>query len=152
MKLAEALILRADYQKRAEQLKNRMVANAKVQEGEESPEDPVQLMNEFEKVVNDIESLIRRINRTNSLTPFQANMTLSDALAARDMLLLRRSAYHTLAEAASVRHDRYSRSEVKFVSVVNVAELQKKVDELSQQYRLLDSSIQAANWNTDLME
>jgi len=34
MKLAEALILRADCQKRFEQLKARLLSNAKVQEGD----------------------------------------------------------------------------------------------------------------------
>jgi hypothetical protein len=34
MKLAEALIMRADHQKRIESLKHRMNRNAKVQEGE----------------------------------------------------------------------------------------------------------------------
>jgi hypothetical protein len=38
MKLAEALIQRADYQKRVEQLKQRIVNNAKVQEGND-PDD-----------------------------------------------------------------------------------------------------------------
>ncbi|MEP7188497.1 MAG: hypothetical protein ABI901_04800, partial [Roseiflexaceae bacterium] len=34
MKVAEALILRADYQKRFEQLKQRLQQNARVQEGD----------------------------------------------------------------------------------------------------------------------
>jgi len=40
MKLAEALILRADSQKRIEQLRQRLVRSAKVQEGETPPEQP----------------------------------------------------------------------------------------------------------------
>lgn len=40
MKLAEALILRSDYQKRIEQLKNRLTNNAKIQEGDEPMESP----------------------------------------------------------------------------------------------------------------
>jgi hypothetical protein len=152
MKLAEALILRSDCQKRIEQLKHRLVASAKVQEGEEPPEDPKELLKELERISNELEALIKRINKTNSLTQFQDGMTLSDALAVRDVLMLKRSVYSGLAEAASVRQDRYSRSEVKFISIVNVSEIQRRVDELSQQYRLLDSSIQAANWNIDLLD
>ena len=44
MKLAEALILRADSQKRFEQLKQRVVRSAKVQEGDEPPENPRDLL------------------------------------------------------------------------------------------------------------
>ena len=40
MKIAEALILRADIQKRIAQLKVRLNNNAKVQENEEPTEDP----------------------------------------------------------------------------------------------------------------
>ena len=41
MKLAEALIVRSDYQKRIEQLRNRLLQNAKIQEGETPNEDPI---------------------------------------------------------------------------------------------------------------
>jgi exonuclease VII small subunit len=152
MKLAEALNLRADCQKRIEQLKQRLVTSAKVQEGEEPPENPTQLLKELERIASELETLIRRINKTNSLTQFQQGMTLSDALATRDILLLRRNVYSSLAEAASVRQDRYTRSEVKYISTINVSEMQGRVDELSQEYRLIDSGIQAANWNIDLMD
>jgi hypothetical protein len=40
MKLAEALILRADCQKRIAQLKSRLLVNAKVQEGDAPAGDP----------------------------------------------------------------------------------------------------------------
>ena len=43
MKLAEALILRADCQKRIAQLKSRLLTNAKVQEGDAPAEPPQEL-------------------------------------------------------------------------------------------------------------
>ncbi|KAM3108468.1 DIP1984 family protein [Phormidesmis sp. 146-33] len=152
MKLAESLNLRADIQKRIEQLKQRLFTSARVQEGEEPPEDPVQLLTELERLSSELEMLIRRINKANSLTSFQEEGTLSDALAKRDILLMKRTVYSSLAEVASARQDRYSRSEIKYVSTVNISEMRRTVDELSQQYRLLDSTIQAANWNTDLLD
>lgn len=48
MKLAEALQLRADLQKRMEQLAARLYDNATVQEGEAPAEDPVALLEEYE--------------------------------------------------------------------------------------------------------
>jgi hypothetical protein len=150
MKLAEALILRADCQKRIEQLKQRLALSAKVQEGENPPENPGELINELERVANELLELIRKINRTNTLTQFQEGMRLSDALALRDTLMLKRNAYSGLAQAAYVVQDRYSKSEVKFYSTVNVAEIQKRVDELSKQHRELDARIQEVNWQTEL--
>lgn len=44
MKLAEVLILRADCQKRIDQLRQRLLRSAKVQEGEQPPENPQQLL------------------------------------------------------------------------------------------------------------
>ena len=49
MKLAEALTLRGDLQKRAAQLQTRLHNNAKVQEGESPAEDPRQLLAELER-------------------------------------------------------------------------------------------------------
>ena len=49
MKLAEALSLRADLQKRLAQLKVRLVNNAKVQEGELPSEAPEDLLTELDE-------------------------------------------------------------------------------------------------------
>lgn len=152
MKLAEALILRADRQKRIEQLRVRLTTSAKVQEGEKPPEDPDRLIDELERVSNDIVSLIRKINKTNSTARLDDGTTLSDALATRDVLMIKRGVYAGLAEAASAVQSRYSRSEVKYISTVDVAEMQKRVDQLSREHRELDSRIQESNWKIDLVD
>ena len=152
MKLAEALILRADAQRRIEQLRDRLQTSAKVQEGEQPPEKPQDLIEELDRVSATLLDLIKRINKTNSTVTFSEDVTLSDALAQRDVLMLMRRVYTSLAEAASVGQNRYSRSEIKYYSTVNVAEIQKRVDDLSKQHRELDARIQEANWNTELVE
>lgn len=113
MRLAEALILRADCKKRFEQLKQRIASNAKVQEGDEPAEDPRQLIQEMEAVGDQLLDLIQRINTTNAATEIGDGQTLSDALAQRDALMLKRTAYSGLAAAASVTQSRTSKSEVK---------------------------------------
>lgn len=150
MKLAEALIVRADCQKRVEQLKARIVRSALVQEGDAPPENPLELLAEAERVSNELSDLIKRINKTNSVTLFENDRTLSDALAERDVLGMKRGVYHELANAASVMQSRYTRSEVKFKSTVEVPEVQKRVDELAKAYRELDARIQELNWQTEL--
>jgi hypothetical protein len=57
-----------------------------------------------------------------------------------------------LAAGAAITHDRYSRSEVKFRSTVDVATIQRRADELARDARELDVRIQAANWATELLE
>lgn len=151
MKLAEALILRADCQKRIAQLQQRLYRSVKVQEGEQPPENPQALLAELETVSSELVTLIKRINRTNSITELQSG-TLADALAERDVLIQKRSTYLSLVEMAVIRQDRYSRSEVRFVSTVDVAALQRQVDNLAREHRELDSQIQAMNWQIDLIE
>lgn len=152
MKLAEALILRADYQKRVEQLKQRLLLNAKVQEGDNPAEDPQDLIAELERVATDLTALIRRINKTNVAVELEPDLTLADGLASRDIMGQRQTFYRQLAQSATVTHDRYSRSEVKFRSTVDIAALQKQADDLARQYRELDTKIQAANWAADVLE
>jgi hypothetical protein len=152
MKLAEALILRADRQKRFEQLKSRLLTNARIQEGDQPAEKPQDLLAEIERVADEIVDLIKRINRTNSTTMLADSKTISDVLAERDVLALRRSAYSDLALNAAIAHNRLTRSEIKYVSTVNVAEIQKRADQLARNYRELDARIQELNWQTELSE
>ena len=151
MKIAEALALRADLQKRVEQLKQRLVKNARIQEGDTPEEDPVDLQAELEKSAGDLVLLIQRINRTNAASPFGQG-TLADSLAERDVLKMRYNAYRELANAASTSQSRATRSEVKFISTVSVAATQRKADDLAREYRELDTRIQEADWLTTLLD
>ena len=152
MKLSETLILRADYQKRVEQVRKRLIQNAIVQEGDVPNEEPRELQKELTDLLRNLKALIQGINRTNLLTAFDKGQTLADALTARDLLGQERKIYSDLLEHANVRHDRYSRTEIKNVTIIDVKETQKLVDELSKKYRLIDIKIQELNWMTDLIE
>lgn len=152
MKLAEALILRADYQTRMDELRYRLVRSAKVQEGDKPAEDPEVLLAELERVADELERLIQCINRTNSASELDEGYTLSDALATRDLLRARQDIYRELARAAAVTQGRLTRSEIKFRSTVDVSEIQKRADAAAVAHRELDARIQAANWRLDLQE
>ena len=65
MKLAEALSIRKDLQKRIQQLETRIRSNVKVQKDEEPLEDPNELMKELHSCLIQLEELIGRINLTN---------------------------------------------------------------------------------------
>jgi hypothetical protein len=90
MKLAEALVLRADVMKRLAQVRARLMRNAKVQEGDEPAERPEELLAEYERLAHQLRELIGAINRTNCAIVFDAG-TLTDALAIRDVLRLRQA-------------------------------------------------------------
>lgn len=152
MKLAEALVLRADIQKRVEELRKRLKESALVQEGEKPPENPEELLAELDRLLNQLVSLIARINRTNLQAALPNNVTLTEALAQRDTIALRQSVLQSVAEAAVDRGSRYSRSEIREVATVDVAAIRKQIDQLAQRRRELDTTIQATNWTIDLLE
>lgn len=151
MFLAEALAERAEAQRRYEQLLQRLLRVVRIQEGDQAPEDPNELITEANKILNRLDELIRRINKTNTETKFDEKYSLTDAIAFRDMALKRRKLYSDLATKASTSQDRYTRSEVKYVSTVNVREMQKRVDQLAGDYRKLDTRIQKLNWEVELL-
>jgi len=155
MKLAEALTARADLQRRIEQLRARITANARYQEGEEPAEDAAALLVEADAALVQLRDLIRRINATNATLELGADGTMTDALAARDVLRLRHSLLADAAAAASGANDQFlrqMRSELRQISALPVAELRSRADAVAQELRELDNRIQQANWMHELKE
>lgn len=107
-------------------------------------------MEEANRTLTRYLELVQAINRTNASTPFREGVSLSDALAERETIGKKRDLLTQVVEAASLRQDRYSRSEVKYISTVPVADLQKQADQLSKQFRELDTRIQEWNWKIDI--
>jgi len=151
MKLAEALAERSDCQTRLEDIKKRLARSARVQEGEQPAEDSSELLGESARIFARLLELIGGINRTNAATPYDEKRTISDAIAERDVTGKKRDFLAGVAEAESTRQDRYSKSEVKFVATVSIAQLQKEVDLLSKKFRELDTRLQELNWRTELV-
>lgn len=151
MKLAEALSLRADLQKKLAQLRNRLIINAKVQEGENPSESPIELLDELDGSIVLLEKLIRNINKTNCNTIVDA-ISLTDMIAKRDVLALKNSILNDLVKSASEKFERYSSSEIRIKSTIKVSDMQKEVDRISKEIRELDVGIQGLNWTTELEE
>ncbi|MFZ5642144.1 MAG: DIP1984 family protein [Bacillota bacterium] len=152
MKLAESLILRSDCQKRILQLEERLRRSAKVQEGETPPEKPDELLKELDEALSVLLDLIKKINKTNSIIEIEEGKSLADALAERDIISQKRHVLDGLVFAATIKQERYSKSEVKFFSTVDISQIQKQIDELSKKYRELDTKIQEKNWTVELIE
>ncbi|MBA2678796.1 MAG: DIP1984 family protein [Ktedonobacteraceae bacterium] len=152
MKLAEALVLRADVQKRLEQIRARLTQSALVQEGEQPPENPAELLSELEHMLVQLQDLMVQINKTNLQAALPDGMTLTDALAQRDILSLHHSIISSLADTAANRVERYGRSEIRKLATVEVAPLRRQIDQLARQRRELDTAIQATNWTVDVLE
>ena len=151
MKLAEALILRADLQKRIDQLRVRLNNNAKVQENDKPSENPEELLNELDNNINQLKILIKQINKTNCVT-VSNGQTLADLIAERDTLTLKSNILRGFLNIAGQKVNLYSTTEIKIMSTVDVPALQKELDLLSKKIRETDTELQQANWLTELIE
>ncbi len=151
MKLAEALSIRKDLQKRIQQLGQRIGNNVKVQEGDEPLEQPEELMKELNSCLVQLENLIWRINATNMQTVNAEGKTVTQLMAEKDVLTTRITILREAFDRASSGSDRYSRSEIKMVTTVDVKKLRKMVDDYSAKLRTLDVEIQALNFQTELI-
>ena len=150
MKLAEALSIRKDLQTRIEQLKVRIINNVRIQEGEQPAEDPTDLMKDLDSCLKQLEELIYRINVTN-MHANSGDKTLTQLMADRDVLTKRVQVLREVFNQASSSSERYSRSEIKYVTTIDVKAMGKQLDKLSSQLRTLDVEIQSINFATELM-
>ncbi|EIE99051.1 DIP1984 family protein [Saccharomonospora glauca] len=154
MKLAEALAARADTQRRIQRLQNRIANNARYQEGEPPAEDASALLSEAVEACAELEELIRRINRTNASTPLGSG-TVTDALARRDVLRIQYNLLTAAADAAAGKDGHYGRqlrSELPYVSALDVRGLRERADRVARELREVDLAIQKVNWEAELAD
>lgn len=150
MKLAEALLLRSDIQKKLASLRERIVRNVLVQEGSTPYEDPNTLLREAAGVAGELEQLVTAINIANLRSKLPDGRTLTAAIAQRDNLIQRHSLLQATIAATRSEPDRYSMREIKWVSAVDVAGLQKQSEDLAQRIRELNVAIQETNWKMEV--
>ncbi|MCR4603434.1 MAG: DIP1984 family protein [Prevotella sp.] len=152
MKLAEALSRRKDLEKRISEIKKLLENTIRVQEGDEPAEDPNDLMKELDGCLQQLEYYIYVINVTNMAVKDENGVTMTQLLAKRDVLAKRIAVLRNTYDQASGPAGRFSRSEIKFVNVIDIKPLRLQINQLAQQYRELDMKIQTLNFTNDLLE
>lgn len=151
MKLAEALLLRADLDRSIDDIRNRIVNNCVVQEGTTPAEDPAELLEELNVKLSEHEKLVVNINSTNLKVKTERGLTLTEAIARRDKLSRLHGILTSVNSNASSRTDRYSKTEILNITTIDVQSVQKKLDNLAKQRREIEVEIQSANWTNDLI-
>ena len=152
MKLAEALSLRKDMEKKISGLKERLENVVRVQEGDEPVESPEELTKELDNCLVQLELLIYNINMTNMKVVDEDGKSMTRLLAERDVLNKRITILRNTFDRASKPVDRYSCNEIRMVTKIDVKSLRRELDKYSQQYRQLDNEIQMMNFKFDLVE
>jgi len=153
MKLAEALLIRADQKKKILSLRERIVKNTLVQEGSKPSEDVAQLIQECFRVQDEQSALVLRINAANAAGTLADGRSLPAVLAERDVL---RQRHAVLTQAVNATHkeerDHYSPREIKWLPQIDVPAIQKQMEDLAAKIRALNVHIQQANWNIEVPE
>ena len=152
MKLAEALLIRSDMQKKLAQIKGRIRSNVKVQDGDTPNEDPNALIIDASQIITELSVLIERIHRTNAIAQTNEGQSILTLLIERDTLEMRHKLLIEAIEATDTEVDRYSPREIKWHVMVSVAGLQKQADDIAMKLRKINIVIQANNWQIDLIE
>ena len=151
MKLAEALLERAELKQKLMMLQTRLINNSKTQEGVEPNESPKDLLKELDESTERLEFLITHINKTNEMTKNTKGATISELIAKRDILTQKYRVLRLLLDNGSAVINRLTDTEIKILTTFSVTDLQKNVDKISENIRKIDTEIQGLNWTTDLL-
>lgn len=152
IKLAEALLLRADMQTKVVRLQQRISSNAIVQKGDKPQENPEQLLREVVGVLGELKAIVTRINKTNLSATLADGRSLTEAIAERDRLKKHYAILLAADEAIRRSPDRHGLREIKWVPQFDSAKLQKQAEDLAKKIRELNARIQETNWATELGE
>lgn len=148
MKLAEGLLLRADLLKKIEHLQNRIKPVLIVSDDKQPQEDPIVLLAQLRKAIQDLELIIVRINKTNNETIVEGEGLLYEALAKRDSLKLLSEKLRNIRQAAQI----YNTGETNLKATISIKNLQIEMDQTGRAFREIDSKIQEINWLTELKD
>ena len=153
MKLGELLSLRADFQKRMQQVQKLLLDNATLQEGDSPTIDPAELLEQYRALAAEHEEIVRRINRANMAAQIVVDgeaLALADAVVRRERLARHAGVLRELSARAMPERNRFLRTEVKHVPAFDVSAVLGQADRLSRQHRELDTRIQQANWEIEV--
>lgn len=150
MKIAEALLLRADLDAKIQSLKSRIVKYSVVQEGNQPSEDPDKLLKKVDGVIEERRSLLLKINSANARGKTGDGRAILDVLSERDALMLRHHIIKSAIESTNRDPSRYGLAEIRWLAVLDVEKLQKQADDLSKRIRELNAILQQANWSNEL--
>lgn len=169
MLLAEALAARKDTIKEIDDLRGRLATAVVRFEDQDAPaDDPADVLIHLARALDTFESLTVRINRTNNqtrLTFDNRELSLMEAIALRERLVLEAKAHRGAVEAVETATgsgkaghgrgwlgSRRQKDEVRELPTVELRVERRAADELSQSVRRLDLAVQQRNWTTEMQE
>lgn len=162
MLVAEALAQRKTIHGKISSTETAISTSAITYEDEEPDYDPEALLTELHSLGEEFASLSVRINRTNNDTfiTFDGDeMSMMEAVALRDNLLLRKRGLDRIADAIESAqgkgrygYNRRSKDDLKQNIHLPTKRVRKESADLAQRIERLNIVMQAMNWTTELIE
>ena len=166
MKLATALKQRVVLRKELFELEKKIKSSLILQVGMKKINDPDELHLKYIKKSQELAKLIASINYTNNITPIEIEIenendstirdydnikTINDALICRDRISKKIELVKFIISAGK-EQPLNSKEEIKFVSFIDINKYDTLVQELNNQFEILNLKLQEINWQVDLVE
>lgn len=159
MKLAEALMLRAELKKDADDLLKRLEENAVYDEERQPMEDSKELFNKMINTLLDIRRLEEKIWKTNMNTVMQGKKTIYDFLRDRDHLVrvvYRKNRLINMYKTNFMEKSQYyykdETNKIKKFFAFDIKTLIAERDEAAKKCREINLMIQRKNWEVELLD
>lgn len=151
MKLAELLIEKKDLQEKLRQLGIQMQNNVKIQEGDESAEEPAHVLVAYQRTNSKLETVTTKINMMNNQTIIaDLAISLTEAIEKREAIGREYRFIDQTIEHAQTRTHHYFHSEIKSIVTIDLKAYHALRDELAKKMSKLDIAIQETNWQTEI--
>lgn len=152
MKLAEALLLSDDLNHQRSTLQQRIHQNLLVQEGEVPTENPEQLIEQALHLNQKLYQLQYQIECTRLSAQTLQGESLVQLLIRFDVLNENLRIVQQAIEKLHHDFPTYQTAHIRWVKATSVAELQQRADQLQAEIYQLRLTIEASNWQIDLVE
>lgn len=149
MKLAEAISLRSDLQRKVTDIEDRIKASGRLQDGDKPAEDTSLLFKELSSVLNQLNELIYKINKTNLSSEFEGK-TLTQLIAEKDVIKMRNDALREIINTC--KDTMRMSSDTKIVCTLDLAQLIKEKEKYEKDLSSIKLQIQKGNWTFDLID
>jgi hypothetical protein len=133
-----------------EVLRNRVSQNARAQEGSAAHEDAQALLDAAVRANVELHRIVLAVHEANLRGCIADGRSITAAIADRDRLSAEYAMLTAAAGAATSTAERYSSRELRWVSTLDVAAVQKRADAVSREMRELNIEIQRANWAVEV--
>jgi hypothetical protein len=150
MKIAELLLHRAAARRKLDSLRTRIDKNARVQEDTVAHEEAAHLLEAALAANDELARAILAIHEANLRGRLADGRSLTAAIAERDRLKGEHSLLMAAVTSATTVNDRYSGREIRWVSTLDVAEIQRRADDCAMRLRDLNVELQRANWAVEV--